>query len=125
MIRALSALTRQVQVLFQQHLVGIYSWEQIEFAPRETVRKPPPSEWPVNDRGRRRRPDMPEGKFEQQLRMKFGLWDLEVEGPIKHPPLGWIRLAGADNVEGPLDSETWKAVALKIKQYHEEVLNVG
>lgn len=124
MIRGLAALTRQVQDMFL-HLVGVYSWEDVEFSPPEEVRKPLPETWPRNTRGRRRRPDMPEGKYEQQIRMQFGVWDLEVEGPVKHPPLGWIRLGGAATFEGPLDSETWKAVIRLIKQHHEEVKNVA
>lgn len=116
MIRPIAALQRQVQEMFHEHLAGIMRWEDIVFRPLERIAASTPDTWDRNGRGQRIRPERPEGKFKHRITMEFGIWELEVEGPNERPPLGWIRLTGYDTIEGPLDPETWKAVARAIKQ---------
>lgn len=113
MIRANAALTRQAQDFFHQHLVGIYRWEEATFSPPERNEKP---EIFLTPRGRRRRPERPEGKYHAIVRMEFGIWRLTIEGPNEHPPLGWIELDGHGTIEGPLDSATWERMAALIKE---------
>lgn len=122
MIRANAALTRQAQDFFHQYLVGIHRWDEATFAPAERNEKPEPI---LTPRGRRRRPDRPEGKYHAIVRMEFGIWRLTIFGPNERPPLGWLELDGHGMVDGPLDSETWKRMADLIKKNHEEFQNVG
>lgn len=123
MIRPLAALTRLVQQFFHDHLVGVYDWEQVEFAAREKNVTPPVADWPCNGRGRRIRPEPLEGKHQAVLRLRFGPWDLTVEGSNEHPPLGWLTLEGFETIEGPLDAATWDKIAEHIKQNHMESEN--
>ncbi len=116
MIRPLLALTRQVQEFFHAHLIGHYRWDDVEFRPRERIVRPSPETWARNKRGKRIRPDTIDGKHHNAIELSFGLWDLLVEGPDEHPPLGWIRLGGLDAHEGPLDPSTWNEIAERIKQ---------
>lgn len=117
MIRPLAALTRQVQQFFHVYLVGIYSWEDVEFAAREKNVNLPPQR---NSRGRLVRPEPAEGKHQVVLRLSFGPWDMRVEGSNEHPPLGWVALKGFDTIEGPLDTTTWVRIAEHIRQNHME-----
>lgn len=119
MIRALAALTRQIQECFHAHLVGVVRWEEVQFGPRKRVEKTPPSDWKRNKRGGLIRPEFQDGKYHVALHLQFGVWDLEVEGPSEHPPLGWVRLTGHGTVEGPLDPATWKNIAEHIKKHME------
>lgn len=120
MIRPLAALTRLVQQFFHSHLVGVYDWDEVEFAPREKTVVAPVAEWPRNGRGKRIRPEQLEGKFAAVLQLRFGPWDLTVEGSSEHPPLGWLTLKGFETIEGPLDTATWDKFAEHIKQNHME-----
>lgn len=122
MIRANAALTRQIQDFFHRHLVGIYRWDDVEFAPPERNEKPVAQR---NSRGRMRRAERPEGKFHAIVRIEFSIWRLTVEGPNEHPPLGWLELDGHGTVEGPLDSATWDRAGALIKKKHEEFQNVA
>lgn len=127
MIRAHAALTRQAQEqLFKRHLLGIYRWDDVVFAPKEKNDKP---EIVVTPRGRRRRTERAEGKFRAIVQMQFpgrdGIWLLDIESPNEHPPLGWIVLEGPDIIEGPLDSATWDRVGEFIKKKHEEFRDVA
>lgn len=121
MIRPLAALTRQAQDFFHSHLVGIYAWDDVSFAPAEKNDKPEPF---INQRGRRIRPERPEGKFHAIVQMEFGIWRLTIEGPNEHPPLGWLTLEAGEMLEGPLDAATWKQFAVRIKEHHREIENV-
>lgn len=118
MIRPLAALTRQAQDFFHTHLVGVYSWDEVSFAPAEKQDKPTPFR---DHRGRMRRPEPPEGKFHAIVEMEFGIWRLKIEGPNEHPPLGWLTLDAGEIIEGPLDSATWKKFAAHIKEKREEL----
>lgn len=115
MIHARAALTRQAQEFFHTNLVGIFSWDDVEFAPAEKTDKLAPI---INARGRRVRPERlerDEGKFHATVQMEFGIWRLTIKGPNEHPPIGWLKLEGYDIVEGPLDAATWKRFAEHIK----------
>lgn len=112
MIRPLAALTRQAQDFFHTHLVGIYAWDDVSFSPPEKTDKPVPF---INHRGRRVRPELPEGKFHAVVEMEFGIWRLTIEGPNEQPPLGWLTLEAHEKLEGPLDAATWKKFAEHIK----------
>lgn len=125
MIRPLAALTRQVQDFFHTHLVGIYRWDEVAFGAREKNINPPPETWERNSRGRRIRPEPKEGKYHAAIRLQFGVWDLTIEGPNEHPPLGWLSLQGFEKLEGPLDAATWKRFGEHIKAIHEEHQNVA
>lgn len=96
------------------------------FAPKEKNEKP---EIVTTARGRRRRTERAEGKFRAIVQMIFpgpdGVWQLSIEGPNEHPPLGWITLDGPDIVEGPLDSMTWDRIGETIKKINEEFRNVA
>lgn len=128
MIRPLAALTRQAQDMFHQHLVGFARWEDVEFLPRERNIVIPPDLWARTKRGRRIRPERPEGKFHHILKLRFGAYDLTVAGPAERPPAGLVELFdGADDnaVEGPLAPETWLKIAEHIKKNFEERKNVA
>lgn len=125
MIRAIAALTRQIQECFHTHLVGVCRWEDVSFAPRKKVERTPPSAWPRNRRGGLIRPEFTEGKYHISLHLQFGVWDLEVDGPSEKPPLGWVRLTGHGVVEGPLDPATWKRIADHIKSTNKEFEHVA
>lgn len=125
MIRAIAALRRQIQECFHTHLVGLYRFEDVQIEPRRKMDRPPPSEWKRNRRGGLIRPDIEPGKHHVSLRLQFGVWDLEVDGPSEHPPLGWVRLTGHGEVEGPLDPATWKRIADHIKSVHKEFEHVA
>lgn len=121
MIRPLAALTRQVQQFFLEHLVGVYRWDDVKFAERKRNINTLPENWKVTKRGKRIRPDRLEGRYHAVLEMQFGDWDLVVEGPNEHPPLGWVMLTNGDDIiEGTLDSQIWPVLAQKIKQDHTE-----
>lgn len=122
MIRPLAALTRQAQDFFHTYLVGIYAWDEVSFAPPEKQEKPAAI---VNGRGRRQRPERPEGKFHAIVQMEFGIWRLTIEGPTEHPPLGWLTLEAGEVIDGPLDAATWKQFAQHIKEKHQEMKNVA
>lgn len=104
------------------HLVGLYSWEEVEFKAREKTQKP---EATFNSRGRRRRAERPEGKYLAKVEMEFGIWRLTVEGPGDDHPTGWLTLESGDVVEGPLDPSTWTRFADHIKQRIREIKNVA
>lgn len=122
MIRARAALTRQAQDFFHAHLVGLYRWDDVTFKPAEKVEKPEPV---ITARGRRRRPERPEGKFLDLVEMEFGIWRLTIAGPNEHPPIGWILLEAGEEIEGPLDPATWQRLGAHIKQKHEELKYVA
>jgi hypothetical protein len=126
MIRANLALTRQAQDFFRRHLVGIYRWDDVVFLPKERNDLP---EIIVTARGRRRRTERAEGKFHAIVQMQFpgrdGIWQIRIEGPNEHPPLGWIELDGPDIIDGPLDSSTWDRIGEFIKKKHEELKYVA
>lgn len=122
MIRPLAALTRQAQEFFHTHLVGIYAWDEVSFAPPEKQDKPASF---INARGRRQRTERPEGKFHAIVQMEFGIWRLTIEGPVEHPPLGWLKLEAHEILEGPLDAATWRRFAEHIKEKHQEMKNVA
>jgi|SRR6185295_1416455 len=125
MIRALAALTRQVQECFHLHLVGVVSWDKVKYKPPRKVVRDPPSAWPRNRRGGLIRPEFTDGKYHMTLHLEFGVWDLEVDGPSEKPPLGWVKLTGHGTVEGPLDPATWKRIADHIKSANEEFEHVA
>lgn len=110
MIRAKSALTRQVQEFFLEHLVGIVRWDEIEHKPPEK-RDPTP-----NRDARGKRIDKPDGKFRELISMSFGIYDLTVESANDHPPLGWVTFTSRhEPIEGPLERSTWLRIAEQIK----------
>lgn len=121
MIRPIAALTRQVQQLFHDHLVGLYRWDDAKFAVRERNVNIPPEQWERNRRGRRIRPERLEGRYHAVLQVQFGVWDLSVEGPNERPPLGRIKLSdGHEATEGPLDPATWALIGKRITSHHME-----
>lgn len=122
MIRANAALTRQAQEMFHRHLLGCFSWEDVMFAPAERTEKAHPV---FNERGRKRRGESPEGKYRQIIAMEFGIWQLRIEGPVEHPPLGWVMLDGRGEIEGPLDPAVWDKIGQHIKTKQEEFQNVA
>jgi hypothetical protein len=121
-IRPNAALTRQAQEMFRNHLVGCYGWEEVTFAPPEKNERPQPF---ITPRGRRRRAEPAEGKYRHLVCMEFGIWQIRIEGPEEHPPLGWIMMDGRGEIEGPLDPETWNKIGRHIKTKHEELKNVA
>jgi hypothetical protein len=120
LIRALSALTRQVEEFFHQHLIGLYRWDEVEFMPVEKTERIPPDQWERTSRGKRIRPEPPEGRYHAERSLRFGMWDLTISGPSERPPLGWLVLKGHETVEGPIDASTWGRFAEYIKKHHEE-----
>lgn len=122
MIRARAALTRQAQDFFHTYLVGLYGWDEVKFRPPEKNERPTPE---MTARGRRRRPERPEGKFHALVEMEFGIWRLTIEGPNEHPPVGWLTLEAGEQIEGPLDAATWRRFGQYIKETHEEMKNVA
>lgn len=122
MIRARAALTRQAQDFFHTYLVGLYGWDDVEFMPAEKNDRPQPE---INSRGRRRRPERPEGKYHATVEMEFGIWRLTIEGPNEHPPLGWLTLEAGEKIEGPLDAATWRQFGEHIQKTHKEMKNVA
>lgn len=121
MIRPIAALTRQAQDFFHTYLVGIFPWDEVQFAPAEKNEKPQPE---INARGRRRRPERAEGKYHAKLVLEFGIWRLTIKGPTEHPPLGWLVLEAHETLEGTLDPATWKRFGEHIRQTHKEISNV-
>lgn len=124
MIRASAALTRQAQDFFHTYLVGIVKWDEVEFSAKEKNVNPPPETWARNSRGRRIRPERLEGKHRAIVRMQFRIWDLTIEGPNEHPPLGWLTLRDHETLEGPLDPATWKIFGQHIQKKHKELSDV-
>lgn len=122
MIRANLALTRQAQDMFRAHLVGVIGWDEVEFAPREKRIQPPTAGLSRQER-RRLREDKPEGKFEQEVCLRFGVWEIRIESPADHPPLGCVTMTGDTTIKGPLDPSTWDEIGRHIKQKTEELKN--
>jgi len=118
MIRARAALLRQAQDFFQRHLLDLYRWETVSIAPPDKNAQPVPE---INSRGRKRRPERPEGKYHAIVEIEFGIWGLTVEGPNERPPLGWLTLSAHEKLEGPLDAATWQRFGEHIKKTHEEM----
>lgn len=115
-IRQRSALHRQVQAFFLEHLLGVYSWEQVTTKKAEAV---------VRDVKENGTPlPFEAGKTHDKVEMYFGPFDLLVLGPFeddKHP-MGLIRISSrGGSCEGPLDATTWQKVGDFIKQNKEEV----
>lgn len=123
MIRANLALFRQAQEMFRAHLVGVFSWEQVEFSPRTKRLVKPMADMSRRERRNARR-DRPEGKYEQEVRLQFGIWEILIQSPADHPPLGNVVLTGAAEVSGPLDPATWDRIGQTIKQKTEELRDV-
>jgi len=115
MIRERSALARQAQQMFHDHLVGIYAWDQARIAkPREVARQP----------GQQREA----GKFHDQISIRLGQFDIEIMGPFEDPqwPCGMVRVKlGKLSLDGPLDAKTWLQVANFIKEHRNEELEYG
>jgi hypothetical protein len=116
MIRARAALLRQAQDFFQSYLLGLYRWDETRIAAPEKNEVPEPA---INARGRKRRPERPEGKFHATVEIEFGIWRLKIEGPNEHPPLGWLKLDGHGELEGPLDAAVWRLFGEHIRKQEE------
>jgi hypothetical protein len=106
------ALTRQIQAMFHEHLLGVYRWDQaVILSPRLVEKKP----------GR----DREAGKYHDQIIMQIGPFDIEVSGPDEHPPCGQVMVKfGILFQDGPLDATTWAKVAEFIKKHKPEEDNV-
>ena len=115
MIRERSALVRQAQQMFHEHLVGIYGWDQAKIArPIEVDRRP----------GQQREA----GKFHDQITIRLGPFDIEAKGPFEDPqyPCGMVRVRfGKLSLDGPLDAKTWCDVAKFIKEHKNEESEYG
>ncbi len=122
MIRARAALNRQAQDFFKAYLLDLYRWETVSIAPPDRNEQPKPE---MNSRGRRRRPERPEGKYHATIQIEFGIWRLTIEGPNEHPPLGWLTLEAGEKIEGPLDAATWRQFGEHIQKTHKEMKNVA
>lgn len=122
MIRAQLALTRQAQDMFRAHLVGVIGWEEVAFSPRNKRQVVPMASLSRLER-RRIREDRPEGKFEQEVCLRFGVWEIRIQSPTDHPPLGCVTLTGDTTIKGPLDPATWDKIGQHIKQKNEELKN--
>lgn len=111
---------RQAQDMFHAHLVGVFRWDDVEFAPRRERIKVPIAAMSRLER-RQRRENKPEGKFEQEVCLRFGIWEITIQSPADHPPLGSVTLTGDTTIQGPLDPATWDAIGRHIKQKTEEL----
>ena len=97
-------------------LRGLYRFDDVAFMPAEPAILP--DGWPEY-----RRP--PLGKYRELVLIRFGLYDLEVQSPVCHPPLGLIMLTHADGVEtGPLDSTVWKRIGKFIRHRERKLAHV-
>lgn len=123
MIRANLALYRQAQEMFRGHLVGVYQWDEVVFPPRKAREKIPTAGLSKIER-RRIQAERREGKFEEEICLQFGLWEITVTSPTDHPPLGCVQLTGAAEIKGPLDPATWAKIGETIKQKTEELRDV-
>ena len=100
-------LSRHVQVFFETELLGLYRFDQAEFAVTEEAPRPPGMS-PL------RRP--PFGWHREIVEVRFGTYDLSVSSPNEAPPLGEIVLVHPDGEErGPLDDTTWKQIGTFIR----------
>lgn len=115
MIQERTALYRQVQAFFHDHLVGLYDWDSVEFDPAEKVERTP---------GKR----LEAGKTHDRIGVRFGPFSVSAHGPfddfgpgVNHP-CGLIvaRSMGGKTVEGPLDATTWDRIASFIRENREE-----
>jgi hypothetical protein len=119
-IQQRTALFRQVQAAFHEHLLGIYSWEQVAFRKAEKVeREKKANGTPL---------PFEAGKFHDKIDMYFGPFDLVVLGPFedeKHP-MGLIKISmGSRSCDGPIDATTWQRVAAFIKENRTEESDDG
>lgn len=113
MIHARTALYRQAQAFFHEHLIGIYSWDDVESTKAKAVERAP---------GEQREA----GKTHDTVDMRFGPFDLEMAGPFEAPPCGLIRIkVGQHSCEGPLDATTWRNVGNFVKQHNLEEYDNG
>lgn len=118
MIRHHDALLRHAQDFFLSDLVGLYTFDEVRIAApelRETI--------PPNIDYRKRRQLMEErqgkGKYLEQVRIKFGPWEIMVYSSVEKPPLGEVVLRDEDSrqeyVTGPLDPATWSKIGKFIR----------
>lgn len=107
MINERRALTRQIQAMFHEHLLGVYRWDEASIAkPRDAFKTPGV--------------DREAGKHLDQIIMRLGPFDLEVNGPAEDPkwPCGRVLVKrGSEFQDGPLDATTWAKVAAFIKKH--------
>lgn len=119
-IRQRSALHRQVQMFFHEHLVGVYSWEDVQTRRAEPVkRETKPNGTPL---------PFEAGKFRDKVEIYFGPFDLVALGPYEDDrhPCGLIRCSTPrGSCEGPLDATTWQKIGDFIKQNKQEEVDHG
>jgi hypothetical protein len=119
MIRSDSALLRHAQDFFLSDLVGLYTWGDVKIAPPEERPGIPPN---VDYRERRKQMEarVGMGRHIEQARICFKPWELLIYSSNERPPLGEVTLRIFDNgqtlIDGPLDANTWKLIALRIRE---------
>lgn len=97
MINARNALARQVKRFFEYDLAGLIDWESAEELVTEAD----------DDRNER---------VAIGFKINGRGFRLELRSPALEPPLGYIKLVGADNqLTGPIDETTWTKMAIEIR----------
>ena len=101
------ALTRQLQQMFHDHLVGVASWEELSIDP------------PIENA---RIPGEPReaGRYKDQISGHIRGLVIEFIGPAEDPryPCGLASIKGPGfSVRGPLDVRTFEKIADEIKEY--------
>lgn len=111
---ARQALFTHIRAFFEQHLRGIYSYDDCVVRPAEEAPKVP---------GKRR---FEYGRTREIVHVGFGDYDLVVLSPVEAPPLGRVELGrrepeGVVNlVTGPIDTTTFESAARIIKSATKE-----
>lgn len=120
MIRTRAMLLRQVQEFFHGHLVGLYSFDKVKIAPPE-LREPISDMVAPKDRRRMRAEREGLGKFKEQERLTFGLWEILIYSAAERPPVGelQLRMDGMELVKGALDPVTWQKIGERIRNAHQ------
>lgn len=108
MISARRALVGHLRTFFETQVAGLYGWNDVVMHPAEDA--------DLDARGRRN----PLGKHKEVVTVRFGEYELMLESPEHHPPLGRASLEHDGRVEcdGPLDMATWVMIGNLIKGKH-------
>lgn len=101
------ALMGNARAFFEQHLCGLFSWDNVVHHRADPL--------PPLANGRKN----PLGKFREQIVLDFGGFGLTVESSEEHPPLGWIACEHKNSGEvcdGVPDAVTWEKISQFIKR---------